>query len=1586
MVAVGRRYSHHSRTLWCRAVMAQPQMVSRGGQPPKTTTVVAAEPVETTTAAPCGVGLVVVTPPGNEATKKTQKTLLKQQYENFSATSAESLDSIFNRLQKIVSRLAILELRSKFMKMILNNGFKVALSLLIIREKEVLSEDSKRFTYANDTYYAGECKQKKQGSPKKLDLSYSGLDEFKEPEFKGYGPENSKQESNIVCDKKSGDSKENSDNSLVKEQVSKDTCSFVESSLNVDKETIFPVDKKVESVKPKNHEKPVKKVNYNYSTKRTHSNAQRNMVPRAVLMKTVLKPFNTARTVNTAHPKSTVFSAKPMSCFPKIAQSTVRRPIQSKTALSNKRFTHKVNTAKAQAVSTARLQAINTARPKTVKIARPNFAVVNAVRVNQANDVKALACWVWRPTKPNSASITLKKHNYIDARGRSMSVMAWVPKGIYFPYFYVQGKPQQDDTRFVDSGCSRHMTGNIAYLSDFKEFDGGYVTFGGGAHGGRISGKGTLKTDSLDFEDVYFVNELKFNLFSVSQMCDKKNYVLFTDTECLVLSPNFKLPDESQILLKIPRKDNMYSFDMKNIVPKETLTCLVAKATSDESMLWHRRLGHINFKNINKLVKDNLVRGLPTKRFENDQTCVACLKGKQHRASCKSKVLNPITKPLFMLHMDLFGLTFVSSLMHKKYFLVVTNDYSMFTCVFFLATKDETNEILKNVIKEIENLVDKKVKIIRCDNGTEFKNKFIDDFCREKGIRREYSVARTPQQNGVAERRNRTLIEAARAMLADSKLPTTFWAEAVSTTWYVQNRVLVVKPHNKTPYELFRGLKPALNFMRPFGCHVTILNTLDNLGKFDGKSDERFFVGYSLSSKAFRVYNTRTRRVEENLHIGFLENKPMIEGNGTQGALNEGTSEEISQDCIDGDGPDNDNDEQDKFEDNSSTKDVNATGQHVNTASSEWELVIHLKPLIIHKDHPIENVIVDVKSSVQTRRMTKSTSEQGFLSAVEAMQEELLQIQIFNEGHRQEEGIDYEEVFTHVARIEAIRLFLASASFMGFLVYQMDVKSAFLYGTIKEEVYVTQPPGFKDPNHPDKVYKVVKALYGLHQAPKACSTNKELCTGFEKLMKEKFQMSSIGEELTFVWILVDLPIGKRAIGTKWVYRNKKDKRGIVIRNKTSLVAQGHTQEECIDYEEVFAPVARIEAIRLFLAYASFMGFLVYQMDVKSAFLYGTIEEEVYVTQPPGFKDPDHPDKVYKVVKALYVQQKEDGTFISQDKYVAEILKKFNYTDVKSASTPVDLEKPLVKDGDADDVDVHLYRSMIGSLMYLTASRPDIMFVVCACARFQVTPKTSHLLAVKRIFRYLKGKPTLGLWYSRDSPFELVAYTDSDYAGATQDRKSTTGGCQFLGNRLISWQCKKQTVVATSTTEAEYVAAASCCGQVLWIQNQLLDYGYNFMNTMIHIDNNKLAKKVFEEEQARFNAKQEARFKAEQEQERINFKTTLELQKKLDEKEEVLAKEVHDIDWSDPSVLRYHALQNRHSFVAKVRKNVCMYMKNQGGYKISHFKGISYEEIRPIFERVWDQIQSFVPMVVKRKEVERNHLQGKEQVKSKVKKV
>ncbi|GKB19892.1 putative ribonuclease H-like domain-containing protein [Tanacetum coccineum] len=425
------------------------------------------------------------------------------------------------------------------------------------------------------------------------------------------------------------------------------------------------------------------------------------MVPRAVLMKSGLVSINTARKnisktavlvntarqVNIAYSKTIVNAARLMSYLSKTTHLTVKRPIHKNTAFKNSNINQRGNTVRGKK--------INTARPK---------AVVNVGKGNNFNAVKASACWVWK-----------SKHKVLDHGNLQMDLQ---------------------DQGVIDSGCSRHMTGNMSYLIDYEEIDEGYIAFRGNPKGGKITRKSTIKHGNLDFENVYFVRELKFNLFSISQMCDKKNSVLFNDTECIVLSPNFKLIDESQVLLRVPRKNNMYSVDLKNIVPKGGLTCLFAKATSDESKLWHIRLGHLNFKTMNKLVKGNLVRGLPSKLFENDQTCVACQKGKQHRASCKSKIENSISLPLHLLHMDLFGPTFVKSLMKKMYCLVVTDDYSRFTWVFFLATKDETSSILKSFITRIANLVDHKVKVIRCDNRNEFKNREMNQFCKMKGILR----------------------------------------------------------------------------------------------------------------------------------------------------------------------------------------------------------------------------------------------------------------------------------------------------------------------------------------------------------------------------------------------------------------------------------------------------------------------------------------------------------------------------------------------------------------------------------------------------------------------------------------------------------------------------------------------------------------------------------------------------------------------------------------------------------------------------------------------------------------------------------
>nr|GEV04116.1 hypothetical protein [Tanacetum cinerariifolium] len=691
----------------------------------------------------------------------------------------------------------------------------------------------------------------------------------------------------------------------------------------------------------------------------------------------------------------------------------------------------------------------------------------------------------------------------------------------------IRGKSQNniDDKGYWDSSCSRHMTGNISYLSDYEPFNGGYVSFGQG--GCKITGKGTIKI------------------------------------------------------------------------------------------------------------------------------------GKQHKASCKTKLVNSVTKPLHTLHMDLFGPTSVSSLKHKWYCLVVTDDFS--------------------------------------------RNKEMNDLCLRKGIKREFSNARTPQQNRVAERRNRSLIEAARTMLADAKLSVIFSDEAVNTAFMFKTGSCNAQDACKADApERSGNFNPTATSTNPLANQMETLTVETPIPTVSSPVPTAGLDDSPQLSSDTRLFSKRVTGQDDT---PSLDNILTLTN---------------------------------RFEDilGATTNSDDTNGVEADLSNMENNISTSPTPTLrIHKDHPTNQIIV---------------------------------------------------------------------------------------------LWILQP---------------------------------------------KLGGSYVGEHLQFkiqnVWTLVDCPKGVRPIGTKWVLKNKKDERGIVIKNKARLVAQGHTQDEGINYEEVFAPVARIEAIRLFLAYASFMGFT-----------------------PLGFQDPKFLARVYKVEKAMYglhqaprawyctlskylltngfqrgtIDQtrfirKNGGDFLlvqvyvddiifgssnpqlcrefealmhekfqmsAMDKYVGDIIKKFRYSDVKSAITPIDKENPWGKDGTGKDVDLYLYRSMIGSLMYLTASRSDIMFAVCACARYQVTPKECHLHAVKRIFRYLKGHPKLGLWYPKESPFDLVAYSDSDYGGATQDRKSTTEGCQFLGSRLISWQCKKQMIMATSTTEAEYVAAASGCGQVLWIQNQLLDYGHHFI--------------------------------------------------------------------------------------------------------------------------------------------------------------
>ncbi|GJU08841.1 putative ribonuclease H-like domain-containing protein [Tanacetum coccineum] len=483
------------------------------------------------------------------------------------------------------------------------------------------------------------------------------------------------------------------------------------------------------------------------------------------------------------------------------------------------------------------------------------------------------------------------------------------------------------------------------------------------------------------------------------------------------------------------------------------------------------------------------------------------------------------------------------------------------------ATKDETSGIHKSFITGVENLIDQRVKIIRCHNGTEFKNKEMNQFCERK---------------------------------ADSKLPATFWAEVVNTACYVQNKVLVTKPQNKTPYELFLGRKPALGFMRPFGCPVTILNTIDHLGKFDGKADEGFFVGYSINSKAFRVFNSRTRIVEENLHVQFI-----VAGNQSNG--------------------------------NAGTKACDDAGKMETVPGKDYILLPLWPANPLFSQSSKSSPDAEFKPlEDDEKKVTEEPRKEGGDSSKEDEsndQEKDDNVNITNNVN----AASTNEVNV-VDRKSSIKLpYDLSMPELEDIVYSDDDEDvgteadmnnldAFIPNLEEHDLFSSVQ---QRTNHKD-FQNCLFACFLSQEEPKKVIHALKDPSWIEAMQDELLEF-----KLQKVWTLVDLPNGKRAIGTKWVYKNKKDERRIMIKNKARLVAQGYTQEEGIDYDEVFAHVARIEAIRLFLACASFKDFVVYQMDVKSAFLYGNIEEEVYVCQPPRFEDPYFPDRVYKVEKALY---------------------------------------------------------------------------------------------------------------------------------------------------------------------------------------------------------------------------------------------------------------------------------------------------------------------------------------------------------------
>ncbi|GJR59551.1 retrovirus-related pol polyprotein from transposon TNT 1-94 [Tanacetum coccineum] len=811
--------------------------------------------------------------------------------------------------------------------------------------------------------------------------------------------------------------------------------------------------------------------------------------------------------------------------------------------------------------------------------------------------------------------------------------------------------------------------------------------------------------------------------------------------------------------MKQPRNDKkafQRSRDDKNGAPKANMGPPPATTPGSEKRQICDNKCRVTFsEHDSEITKDGkviaskeLVRNLPKLKFDQ-HFCDACKIGKQAHASHKAKNIVSTTRCLELLHMDLFGPSAVRSYGGNRYTLVIVDDYSRYTWTRFLKDKTEAFDQFEIFSKKIQNQLGCTIVSIRTDHGREFDNEVqFGEFCNANGITHNFSAPRTPQSNGVVERKNRTLQEMSRTMLNEQSLPQKFWCNAVDTSTYILNRILIRAILGKTPYELLRGRKPTLDYFRVFGSKCFILNTKDYLTKFDPKSYEGIFLGYSQNSKAYIILNKHTRKVEESLNVTFDETPPPSK-----------TSPLVDDDL----------DEEEAIK---VTEKKNLENDIVDE-TLEIDEIVNIKE---SRNHPLENVIGNLNQRTLRSQAQNQSNFFCFISTIEpknmnealgdkswivAMQKELNQF-IANDvwelvpQPRNITIIGTKWVFRNkldenVARLESIRILVAYACALDFKLFQMDVKSAFLNGFINEEVYVAQPLGFIDFKKADHVNKLKKALYGLKQAPKAWYDRLKAF-----LIKHEYKMGMVDNNL---------------------FTKKKSSNHIIVQIYVDDIIFGLT---CQDMCDKFSKIMHDE-------------FEMSMMGELNLFL------------------------------GLQIKQMEDGIFFNQSKYIKEMLKKFGLEESKPMKTPMSSDTKLTKDEECESVDSTKYRGMIGSLLYLTASRPDIMFSVCLCARFQEAPKTSHLEAVKRIFRYIKGTTHLGLWYPKGTGIETVVYADSDHAGDYVDRKSTSGICTFVGCCLTSWFSKKQTALAISTTEAEYVSAKKACQQALWMKQALIDY-------------------------------------------------------------------------------------------------------------------------------------------------------------------
>ncbi|KAK8916713.1 hypothetical protein KSP39_PZI022778 [Platanthera zijinensis] len=920
-----------------------------------------------------------------------------------------------------------------------------------------------------------------------------------------------------------------------------------------------------------------------------------------------------------------------------------------------------------------------------------------------------------------------------------------------------------DNTWFIDSGCSNHMSPNEKIFINLVPAKKTHVILGDGK-GLEIAGTGTVAVLSKDgqvnhIEGVHLVPKLSQSLLSVGQLMRSGYTITFDGEYCHIMHK-----ETSVCMASI----SMTSNNMFPFIWNEQNDCALMGSTT--LSLWHHRFAHLNNKDLQMLKQKEMVAGLP--KLDGDAaTCEGCIMGKIHRLPFPKSTNWRAKEPLELVHADLWGPATSPSLDGMRYYLCLTDDFSRYSWIYFLQQKSEAYTKFREFKALAEKESGHSLKCLRTDRGGEFTSQEFQDYCRSLGITRELTSPYSPEQNGVAERKNRTIMEKVKAMLQHHNLPQELWAEAAQTTVYVLNRSPTRSLEEVTPYEAWRKKKPNVQHLRTFGCLAYRHIPKEGRRKLEMKAEKGVFIGYSLESKAYRIYNPVTKKLSISRDVIFEEGaswdwdqnpevlQPITEVAEFQPSNPVEARPQLLQPEpveLEPHEPASESEEEEvesshpKFRSLADIYQQTEGDMALHTkeepesyadaaADPRWRKAMREEIEMVEKNHTWELVPKPANKNVLNLKWVYKAkqNEEGEVIKYKA--------RIVAKGYTQRQGIDFHETFAPVVRMESIRAFLAVAAQARLEVHQLDVKSAFLNGSIEEEVYVHQPEGFKKKGEEEKVYKLNKALYGLKQAPRA-------------------------------------------------WNQKID---------TYLTTNGYnrSQNDPALYIKRFTP----------------SHFLILCLYVDDLIFIGSTQEIVKEFKQTMKKEYEMSDLgLMKFFLGFQINQKPRRIFINQKSYIEKVLEKYGMKECKPAQTPMATGTKLLKNGVFQPANEANYRSLIGSLIYITNTRPDVEYAVSILSRFLSKPSAEHLTAAKRVLRYLKGTLHYGLLYEEEASTDLTGFSDSDWGGDSEDRKSTSGYVFMLGSKAVTWSSRKQKSVALSTAEAEYVAVCSAACEAVWL--------------------------------------------------------------------------------------------------------------------------------------------------------------------------